>query len=95
MFVDNVLPLFLWAQKFFNVECTMEVLKIFGATLGAKINIHKSVTIWVGNREKNQVWGQEEEGVKWFKKGEATHLLGLFIWLVHFKRGGGKKNITK
>ncbi len=44
----------------------MEVLKIFGATLGAKINIQKSVTIWVGNREKNQVWGQEEEGVKWF-----------------------------
>jgi hypothetical protein len=66
MFVDNVLPLFLWAPKKYNLQCTMEVLKIFGATLGAKINIQKSVTIWVGNREKNQVWGQEEEGVKWF-----------------------------
>lgn len=72
----------------------MEVLNIFVATLGTKINIHKSVTIWVGNREKNQVWGQEEEGVKWFNKGEATHYLGFpFGWSI--SKEEEKKNINK
>ena len=47
----------------------------FGAASGAKLNLHKSVGLWIAHRDRPWNWG-EEAGLKWLQTGEVTKYLG-------------------
>jgi hypothetical protein len=42
-----------------NMERTQKVLDIFYSVSGAKINWHKTATIWANKKNKEWEWGQE------------------------------------
>jgi hypothetical protein len=58
-----------------NMDRALEVINRFRAASGAKLNLHKSVGIWVSQEERNWHWG-EEAGLKWLPPGEVTRYLG-------------------
>ena len=51
------------------------VLTRFGAASGAKLNLHKSVGLWLAPTEREWQWG-ENAGLKWLLPGEVTRYLG-------------------
>ena len=73
MFADDTL-LFLDGQRD-NLDRALDVITRFGAASGAKLNLHKSVGIWVAHTERTWQWG-EEAGLKWLPPGEVTRYLG-------------------
>lgn len=73
MFADDTL-LFLEGNRE-NMERALTVINRFGAASGAKLNLHKSVGIWLSHNERTWQWG-EEAGLKWLLPGEVTRYLG-------------------
>jgi exonuclease III len=73
MFADDTLLLLEGTPA--NMDRALEVINRFGAASGAKLNLHKSVGIWVSQEERNWHWG-EEAGLKWLPPGEVTRYLG-------------------
>ena len=73
MFVDDTLLLLDGTRE--NLEMALSVINRFGAASGAKLNLHKSVGLWLSHRTRDWQWG-EEAGLKWLKKGEVTRYLG-------------------
>jgi mannosylglycoprotein endo-beta-mannosidase len=59
-----------------NLDKVQDVLKIFCQASGAKINWHKSATIWASKKERTWEWG-EGEGFRWIPNGEGTRYLGI------------------
>lgn len=73
MFADDTL--FLLYGTVDNTNRALNVIYRFGAASGAKLNLHKSVGIWLSHSERTWQWG-EEAGMKWLKKWEVTRYLG-------------------
>ena len=73
MFADDTLLLLEGNPD--NMDMAISVINRFGAGSGAKLNLHKSVGIWVANTQKQWTWG-EETGLKWLQQGEVTKYLG-------------------
>ena len=73
MFADDTL-LFL-DGTIDNMDRALNVIHRFGAASGAKLNLHKSVGIWLSHSERTWQWG-EAAGMKWLKSGEVTKYLG-------------------
>ena len=73
MFADDTL-LFLDGTRD-NMDRALTVITKFGVASGAKLNLHKSVGIWIADAERNWTWG-EEAGLKWIGPGEVTRYLG-------------------
>ena len=73
MFADDTL-IFLDGTKD-NLDRALNVINRFGAASGAKLNLHKSVGIWISQQERIWQWG-EEAGMKWIVPGEVTRYLG-------------------
>ena len=73
MFADDTL-LFLDGTPD-NLDRALTVIHKFGAASGAKLNLHKSVGLWLAHRDRPWTWG-EEEGLKWLNTGEVTRYLG-------------------
>ena len=73
MFADDTL-LFLDGTKD-NMDKALAVITRFGAASGAKLNLHKSVGIWLSQQDRTWSWG-EEAGMKWLLPGEVTRYLG-------------------
>lgn len=73
MFADDTL-LFLDGTPE-NLDRALTVINKFGAASGAKLNLHKSVGLWLAHRERPWTWG-EEAGLKWLHTGEVTRYLG-------------------
>ena len=73
MFADDTL-LFLDGTPE-NLDRALTVINKFGGASRAKLNLHKSVGIWIATVERTWTWG-EEAGLKWLKPGEVTKYLG-------------------
>ena len=73
MFADDTL-LFLDGTRD-NIDRALTVIQRFGAASGAKLNLHKSVGLWLSKNERTWQWG-EEAGMKWILPGEVTRYLG-------------------
>ena len=73
MFADDIL-LFLDGTPD-NLDRALTVINKFGAASGAKLNLHKSVGLWLAHRDRTWSWG-EEAGLKWLQTGEVTRYLG-------------------
>lgn len=73
MFADDTL-LFLDGTRD-NMDTALTVINRFGAASGAKLNLHKSVGIWLSQQDRTWQWG-EEAGMKWLLPGEVTRYLG-------------------
>ena len=73
MFADDTL-LFLGGKRD-NLDRALNVIHRFGAASGAKLNLHKSIGLWLVARPRSWQWG-EEAGLKWLEKGEVTRYLG-------------------
>ena len=73
MFADDTL-LFL-DGKIDNMDRALTVISRFGAASGAKLNLHKSVGLWLAQTARPWQWG-EEAGLKWLLPGEVTRYLG-------------------
>jgi hypothetical protein len=58
-----------------NMDRAINVINRFGAASGAKLNLHKSVGLWIANTPRQWTWG-EETGLKWLQQGEVTRYLG-------------------
>lgn len=61
-----------------NLDRAKEVLRIFCRASGAKINWHKSATIWASKKGKPWEWG-EDVGLKWIPAGKGTWYLGIQV----------------
>jgi hypothetical protein len=72
MFADDTL-LFLEGNRD-NMERALTVINGFGVASGAKLNLHKSVGLWVAPMERNWQWGVEA-GPKWLILEEVTRYL--------------------
>ena len=73
MFADDTLLLLDGTPD--NLDRAIAVINKFGAASGAKLNLHKSVGVWVSNTPRTWTWG-EETGLKWLQPGEVTRYLG-------------------
>ena len=73
MFADDTLLLLEGTRE--NLDRALSVINRFGAASGAKLNLHKSVGLWISPRPRGWQWG-EEASLKWLKKGEVTKYLG-------------------
>lgn len=73
MFADDTLLLLDGTKE--NLDRALNVLNRFGAASGAKLNLHKSVGIWLAPTEREWEWG-EAAGLKWLPPGEVTRYLG-------------------
>jgi hypothetical protein len=73
MFADDTLLLLDGTPD--NLDRAIEVINRFGAASGAKLNLHKSIGVWVAHTPRPWNWG-EEEGLKWLQPGEVTKYLG-------------------
>ena len=73
MFADDTL-LFLDGTRD-NLDRALQVINRFGAASGAKLNLHKSIGLWLAQNERQWHW-DEEAGLKWLQPGEVTHYLG-------------------
>ena len=73
MFADDTL-LFLDGTPD-NLDRAITVINKFGAASGAKLNLHKSVGLWIAHRAQPWTWG-EEACLKWLQTGEVTKYLG-------------------
>ena len=73
MFADDTLLLLDGTPD--NMDKAISIIHKFGAATGARLNLHKSVGIWISQTERQWQWG-EEEGLKWLRPGEVTRYLG-------------------
>ena len=73
MFADDTLLLLDGTRE--NLDKALNVIIRFSAASGAKLNLHKSVGLWLAPRPRVWQWG-EEAGLKWLEKGEVTRYLG-------------------
>lgn len=73
MFADDTLLLL--EGKKDNMERAINVINRFGAASGAKLNLQKSIGLWIAHTDRPWQWG-DEEGLKWIKEGEVTRYLG-------------------
>ena len=73
MFADDTLLLLEGSPE--NMDTTLAVINKFSAASGAKLNLHKSVGVWIAHTERTWCWG-EEAGMKWLQPGEVTKYLG-------------------
>ena len=73
MFADDTLLLLDGTRD--NLDRALQVIHRFGAATGAKLNLHKSVGLWLAPTARSWQWG-EEAGLKWLEKGEVTRYLG-------------------
>ena len=73
MFADDTM-LFLDGTRE-NLDRALNVITRFGAASGAKLNLHKSIGLWLAHTERPWQWG-EEAGLKWLISGEITRYLG-------------------
>jgi hypothetical protein len=73
MFADDTLLLLEGSPE--NMDTALTVIDKFSAASGAKLNLHKSVGIWIAHTERTWRWG-EEAGMKWLQPGEVTKYLG-------------------
>jgi hypothetical protein len=68
MFADDT---FLFLDgKLDNMDKALNVIQRFGAASGAKLNLHKSVGLWLSANECTWQWGEEAE-LKWLQPGEG------------------------
>ena len=74
MFADDTLLLLNGTKE--NLDKALNVITRFSAASGAKLNLHKSVGLWLAPRPRPWQWG-EEAGLTWLKKGEVTKYLGF------------------
>lgn len=58
-----------------NMDRALTVINRFGVASGAKLNLHKSVGLWLSQQERTWQWG-EEARMKWLVPGEVTRCLG-------------------
>lgn len=86
MFADDTL-LFL-DGTIDNMDRALIVINRFGAASGAKLNLHKSVGLWLAQTERTWQWGEEAD-MKWLLPGEVTRYLGYPFGL-HIPRKDGK-----
>ena len=73
MFADDTLLLLDGTRD--NLDRALQVIHRFGAAARAKLNLHKSVGLWLAPTARSWQWG-EEAGLKWLEKGEVTRYLG-------------------
>ena len=73
MFADDTLLLLEGTPD--NMDKALAVINKFSEASGAKLNLHKSVGVWVAHSERLWTWG-EEAGMKWLQPGEVTRYLG-------------------
>ena len=73
MFADDTLLLLDGTTE--NMDRAIDVINRFGAASGAKLNLHKSVGLWIAHAPRTWTWG-EEAGLKWLQPGEVTRYLG-------------------
>ena len=73
MFADDTLLLLEGSPE--NMDTTLAVINKFSAASGAKLNLHKSVGVWIAHTERTWRWG-EEACMKWLQPGEVTKYLG-------------------
>lgn len=73
MFADDTLLLLNGTRD--NLDRALSVINRFSAASGAKLNLHKSVGLWLAPGIREWQWG-EEAGLKWLEKGEVTRYLG-------------------
>lgn len=73
MFADDTMLLLDGTRD--NLDRALNVITRFGAASGAKLNLHKSVGLWLAARPRDWQWG-EEVGLKWLERGEITKYLG-------------------
>lgn len=73
MFADDTLLLLDGTRD--NLDRALNVITRFGAASGAKLNLHKSIGLWLAHTERGWNWG-EEAGLKWLGTGEVTRYLG-------------------
>jgi len=73
MFADDTLLLLDGTKE--NLDRALTVIDRFGAASGAKLNLHKSVGLWLSSSEHTWQWG-ETTGFKWLQPGEITRYLG-------------------
>ena len=73
MFADDTL-LFL-DGKIDNMDRALTVISTFGVASGTKLNLHKSLGLWLAQTARPWQWG-EEAGLKWLLPGEVTRYLG-------------------
>ena len=72
MFADDTLLLLDGMAE--NMDRALNVITRFGAASGAKLNLHKSIGVWVAHTERTWQWG-EDAGLKWLPPGEVTRYL--------------------
>lgn len=73
MFADDTLLLLDGTRE--NLDRALNVIHRFRAASGAKLNLHKSVGLWLAPRPRGWQWG-EDARLKWLEKGEVTRYLG-------------------
>lgn len=73
MFADDTLLLLDGTRE--NLDRALTVINRFSAASGAKLNLHKSIGLWLAPGPREWQWG-EEAGLKWLEKGEVTRYLG-------------------
>ena len=73
MFADDTLLLLDGTRE--NLDRALSVISRFGAASGAKLNLHKSIGLWLSHKTSDWQWG-EDFGFKWLEKGESTRYLG-------------------
>lgn len=73
MFADDTLLLLDGMRD--NLDRALNVINRFSAASGAKLNLHKSVGLWLAPRPRTWHWG-EEACLRWLEKGEVTRYLG-------------------
>ena len=73
MFADDTLLLLDGTRE--NLDRALSVINRFSAASGARLNLHKSVGLWISPNTREWHWG-EEARLKWLEKGEVTKYLG-------------------
>lgn len=73
MFADDTLLLLEGTPP--NMDKALEMINQFGAASGAKLNLHKSVGLWIAHTPREWSWG-EAASLKWQQPGEVTQYLG-------------------
>ena len=73
MFADDTLLLLDGTRE--NLDRALSVINRLGVASSAKLNLHKSVGLWLSPRHREWQWGEEAE-LKWLVKGEVTRYLG-------------------
>jgi hypothetical protein len=80
MFVDDT-ALFLVGNKN-NLNKIKQTLDLFVVVFKAKLNIHKSIALWISTKERTWSWGKSKS-FKWLRKGEVTNYLSFhFGWAI-------------